>query len=463
MHQGNPFTLLCIRTSNAPPLPSAPERERARTTHEIRSVKSSTLLLVTSALLTPTYAHAQAQPIPVHHLNPPTAQTTTPLGLFLGIKQLSDGRVIVDDAQRLRLLMFDSTLTKFTILADTTGKAGFNYGEARGKFTSYVGDSSLFSEQSSQTLLVLDPSGRIARVTTAPKPADVSGQPTSLINVDSRGRLLYRGFVPRLPKPKPISAKQYIVQQSDSAPLVRADFDTRHVDTLAWLKIPTPNAFIATLLSDGTYKYDENRIVPLSWIDDWTRASDGTIAIIRGQDYHIDWITPDGRVISSPKMPFDWIRVTDEDKQRLSDSARTAAESEIARSSKTASTRAAAPPGALRMRVSVSAITGLSTAVATTASIVIVPFSEIPDFWPPVRVGSVTADLDGNVWILPTSTAQRAGGGIIYDVVDRSGKFERVQLPPERSIAGFGPNGTIYLRYRDTALVWHLERTSLRQ
>ena len=35
-------------------------------------------------------------------------------------------------------------------------------------------------------------------------------------------------------------------------------------------------------------------------------ALDGSVAILRGRDYHIDWINADGSRVSSPKMPFDW-------------------------------------------------------------------------------------------------------------------------------------------------------------
>ncbi len=65
---------------------------------------------------------------------------------------------------------------------------------------------------------------------------------------------------------------------------------------------------------------------PLSTVDDWAVRSDGTVAFIRGHDYHIDWLYTDGSQVSSAKLPFDWKRLTDDDKQKLIDSARTAAD-----------------------------------------------------------------------------------------------------------------------------------------
>ena len=41
---------------------------------------------------------------------------------------------------------------------------------------------------------------------------------------------------------------------------------------------------------------------------------------IRGKDYHIDWMSPDGTHRASPKMAFDWKRLSDEQKVALIDS-----------------------------------------------------------------------------------------------------------------------------------------------
>jgi hypothetical protein len=65
---------------------------------------------------------------------------------------------------------------------------------------------------------------------------------------------------------------------------------------------------------------------PMQLVDDWAVTDDGSIAIIRGRDYHIDWVDADGHITSSPKIPFDWQRLSDEDKVAVIDSARTAME-----------------------------------------------------------------------------------------------------------------------------------------
>jgi hypothetical protein len=90
----------------------------------------------------------------------------------------------------------------------------------------------------------------------------------------------------------------------------------------------------------------------------------------------------------------------------------------------------------------------------------VVPDSEFPSFWPPIQPGSVLADLDGHLWILPT-TSTHAANGLTYDVVDRKGDvIERVQLPKDHVLAGFGPHNTVYLT-RAEGTNTYLERALL--
>ena len=91
-----------------------------------------------------------------------------------------------------------------------------------------------------------------------------------------------------------------------------------------------------------------------------------------------------------------------------------------------------------------------------------VPLSEIPDYYPPIRQNSAIADLDGNLWILTTTTAQSKHGELVYDVTNpKKGLFERVRMPVGRSIAGFGKGGVIYLQSGDRAGGFYLERVKL--
>jgi hypothetical protein len=76
-------------------------------------------------------------------------------------------------------------------------------------------------------------------------------------------------------------------------------------------------------------------------------------------------------------------------------------------------------------------------------------------------VGNLRADTEGNLWIrtIPTKAIP---GGPVYDVINRKGELiDRVQIPADRTIVGFGPDGTVYLAYRNDTSVY-LEKAKVR-
>ena len=88
--------------------------------------------------------------------------------------------------------------------------------------------------------------------------------------------------------------------------------------------------------------------------------------------------------------------------------------------------------------------------------------SEIADYRPVFFTGAARADLEGNVWVRTVPTAQ-VPGGPVYDVVNAKGELvDQVQIPAGRSIAGFAPNGIVYLVATDSSGTARLERARLR-
>jgi hypothetical protein len=53
-------------------------------------------------------------------------------------------------------------------------------------------------------------------------------------------------------------------------------------------------------------------------VDDWAVLADGSVAFVRGRDYHVDLVRADGTRASAVKIPFDWQRLTDETRLRFS-------------------------------------------------------------------------------------------------------------------------------------------------
>jgi hypothetical protein len=342
-----------------------------------------------------------------------------------------------------------------------------------------------------------------------PRPSDngfLASTSTGFPGFDAKGRMVYRTAIrPQLMQTRDGGIQ--LGQAPDSAPLLRVDLDTRQADTIGYLRMPRNIVTSGTSPNGGTFTM--NTAAPLATIDDWALLADGSVAIIRGRDYHIDWITPDGTKRASEKVSFDWRRLSDEDKIAIIDSISKARASMMGggpnmtfgggdgarimmggggggggavmmgtrevvtqmagatpavAAAPAAATPAASKPtdpkaGDARSGPANNATGGAAgeKAAATSAPIggmsMPVPTlsaSDLPDYMPPFTASSARPDADGNLWIR-TTTAGAAAGNIVYDVINSSGVLvDRVDVPKGMSIVGFGKGGIVYLTQRDT-------------
>ena len=417
-------------------------------------VKSS---VVTGAVVAIALGHLPVAPqqVPIRNLGPPSATSDTQAGSIAGLKQLPNGRVLVNDPISRRLVVLDSNLRTFAVTADSSARSGRAYPASRvGALYSYRGDSSLLIDWDSRAFLVIGTDGRVGRVMAHVRTDD-------LINVnypwaitaggDPMGRFVYRDrptqrFDSTTSKLGPVRPFSRI---ADTLALLRADFDHRTIDTVGLVAIPHTEAAVYTTGASGKQE-GAIRVNPLLIApDDWAVLSDGTVAIVRAQDYHVDWVSMDGKTVSTARMPVDWRRLSDADKQARVDSVKAIIDS-LATTTR--------PYGwTTRTRFSIDG-PHADTIVPTVR---FAPLDEMPDYVPPFRHGTVRADADNHIWILPTASFS-ARDGLLYDVVNRQGRlFMRVQLPAGRDIAGFGPGGVVYLVTTMPKTRYVLERTSI--
>lgn len=424
------------------------------------------------------------QGIPVVNLPPATARATQTLGGILGIHQVADGKVLVDDAVRRQLKLFDSTLVSATVVMDSAAGASSSYGSRPTPLIPYVGDSSLFADWNAKTMLVLDGRGQIARALALPSQRDLWPLNSSYAGTDNTGRLIIRG--PRLGMPH---TRTPDLAYRDSLPLLRLDFDLRRVDTIS--QVARPFMKVVTQKSSEGQTHRLYALDPLQNVDDWAVLSNGSIAVVRGQDYHIDWIHPDGSTSSTPKLPFDWKRLTDDDKARLVDSVRAAQNALLAigypnaeialrspcsprpegsggegrggRSGGGDMAAAAASPDCTMFDPNwTPAIGGPNSLAPRPPLLDVFRAGPVFDYLPVIRVSSTIADADGNLWILPRTSALSQKGELVYDVVNANGQlFERVRIPLGRAIVGFGKGGAVYLTSGDLMNGFYLERSRL--
>jgi hypothetical protein len=438
------------------------------------NVASKTINAITVAAIATQRLVAQ-QSIPIRTITSVEAASTERLGFVSGVRELSDGSVIVNDAGKRRLVAFDRTLGAVRVLADTIAGSKVQYGARSTGIIPYAGDSTLLVDVAGRAFLVIDGKGSVARVMSAPRPNDVTSMASAGLGnpgFDRQGRIVYRTTL--MPAFKaPVVGKPYTPpSMPDSAPLLRADFDKRNADTVAWLRTQVIKVSANPLPNGGVVLTP--LFSPISTIDDWTVLPDGSIAILRGADYHIDWIDGSGVRSSSPKMPFDWKRLSDEDKTAIIDSTRKLLERQLQRPG-SANANAAAGPGGhggvaipVGHSMTIMPIGGddgapqpkITAPPAPQVAQLVEP-SELPDYYPSVLAsGEMRADFDGHVWILPSTTAQ-TGKGLLYDLVNRRGEVvERVRLPEGRALEGFGPNGAVYLTSHG-ADGTHLERARI--
>lgn len=487
--------------------------------------------------------------VPVREVTAPLAKATRAISGANMMRALPDGSIFVNDVQRRQLLRFDATLQNVVVVADTAPGALMPYGQRPIGLLPYLGDSSIVVDPATLSMVVLDKNGKTVRVMASPRTNDVNT--LSSMNLgshafDQRGRLYYRqgtaggglpggsmammfgngndrggggggrggqggagqtgrggaqsarpaGNDPALaarvgalaggqPFGGPGGRGFNPQNQPDSVPIVRVDFDTRKADTVAYVKVPK-NETQMTRGEDGATTISI-KINPLPQADDWALLNDGTVAIMRVLDFHVDYYRPDGSHVASDKLPFDWKRITDDDRTKLIDSLQTLA--------KAAADRAGSGGGGFRM------------AFEPVAA------DRLPDYYPPIRAGTTLADFEGNLWVLPATSnlsaqlaaqfmgaaggmggrggpagafgapgAARGAGAapgaaratrdttraampaaamgvmaammsqppLVYDIINSAGTMtERVKLPAGRQLIGFGPNGAIFLGARE--------------
>ena len=444
-------------------------------------------LLLTVAAALPASAIAAQTPAPsVRLINAPDASSQHMFGAIAAIRQLPGGKVVVNDVVKRQLTLLDPALGSAAIIADSMSGTANSYGVRPGGLIAYVADSTLFVDPAGLSMFVIDPAGKIARVASVPRSQDAGALGSNMLGnpgLDGRGRLVYRGGFGRvIAGPAAVSAGRSggggggdaaraaslasMFEQPDTTALVRVDLATRKLDTAAFFKIPK-NKMNVQQSDKGMSVTSE--INPLQTVDDWAVLADGSIALIRGQDYHVDFIHADGSVASSPKIPYDWQRLTDEDKVAIIDSAKAAFERARA-AAPNGNTVMAGPggggaPGGGMVVMNFRTSTGEGGGGIRTGDagsgpqINFVSANELPDYRPVFSQGSSRGDADGNLWVRTSATRAGSVGGPIYDVIGQHGELiDRVQIPSGRQIVGFGKGGVVYMMARDDSGAW-LERT----
>ncbi|MGH7636853.1 MAG: hypothetical protein ACREOK_04310, partial [Gemmatimonadaceae bacterium] len=234
-------------------------------------------------------ASTSAQQRPeIRPLGAVVATATETFGPLVFVRHLPGGVLVNDQANR-RIVKLDEQLANPVVIADSTPATANAYSGRSGALIAYRGDSTLFVDPQSLSMLVIDPQGKIGRVMSVPRSQDamvLGNTPLGGAASDGAGRLVYRGFaMPRFNMRRGADGQtaMHAPEMPDSAAIVRVELASRQVDTVAWIKIPN----IKINMERDTLGNMRPQITtnPLPTVDEWAVLADGSVAVVRGHDY----------------------------------------------------------------------------------------------------------------------------------------------------------------------------------
>lgn len=334
--------------------------------------------------------------------------------LIRGVRELSDGRVLVSDQTEKKLMVVDFRGGSVRVL----GREGSGPQEYRlpGRLVALPGDTTLMLDPGNSRIAVIAPSGTIVRNIPSQRPGTVySIDPTGS---DAQGRLYFEvpGWTqqPRLP--------------GDSVVVVRWTPRTDRIDTLARIR---------------SISYLQSRQTPgLPYVifapeDVWQVASNGDVALVRSNDYRVEWRRANGTMVRGPATPYQPLAVSAADKheyvRRFMDGALTGGRGDH--------------------------LTALQQDEASAAKIAaMVPNQSFAATRPPFLDRAPRIDSNGSLWVERSGPLTAAP---VFDLFDSAGKRHgAASLPAGRRLITFG-NGVLYAIATDADGIQHLERYRL--
>jgi hypothetical protein len=338
------------------------------------------------------------------------------------IRVLSDGSALVTDILSKRLIRIAPDMKKIDTVFDASTPAPLTYPASVSALVAGSADTTLFFDSGARGFRVIDPSGRVVR-RLAIEPSLLRGvqAPTSLFAamMDPRGRLVLATH--RTNFDKPVFGVQ---PQAESLMVARMTLDRPGFDSVTAI-MGSGQKIILT--GDSTMR-PRPSIMTMPVVnkgDALAFTSGGDIAVIRSADFHVDWIAPDGSRRSSPPIPWSWQEYTQPERDSLRALREGMMSSVNTRVVSSAGTVSANPPMMPMTRV----------------------IDTLPDRVPAFAPGSARGDLEGRIWVAlgPRMIGPTPPGPSIYAVIDGSGQIvDRVELPPGRTIVGFGASGTVF-------------------
>lgn len=339
-------------------------------------------------------------------LGPPDIEFDEGFGLIRGVRELSDGRVLLSDSAGKLVAFIDFEAGTMRVLGQV-GRGPDEY-EMPSSLVALPNDHSMLLDLGNMRLVDIDADGDFVETYPARRQVGHSSTTVAPRASDSDGWLYFEPG-----GPGPGEETGYVLRWHPETDVIEEVTTFQRAPVRASSRRGPPPPF------------------PLN--DAWSVQFDGSLVIARAVTYGVDWIAGSKRT-SGPELPYEAVRVTDADREEFRERfARTAVAMDI---SSDGSVVGAFTPG---------------RAMIDQAY----PDDVFPDVKGPFMSGGVHVAPWGEAWV---RRSVRAGAPALYDIFDGGGaRLRQLQLEPETQLIGFGPTH-IYTTRTDEFGLQYLQR-----
>ena len=372
---------------------------------------------------------ASAQSVPVRDLPKPSREIEDPFSIVAGVLELKPGQVLAIDATEMSLLHVD--FAKGTRTA--VGRQGSGPGE-------YRGPAGLLRVRG-DTIWLLD--AMLQRI-TAFNPDLTPGTTFPLLMLDQSTMTVLSApfFSDRTGKLYSSAMKiqagvggggnDMQMTIPDSVGLVT--FDPRQAARTEVAKVRFPVSGKPQISRAGTALKYTMAFPGFVASDPWAVFPDGRIAIIRGATYQVEFISPDGKKTTGPRIAYEPIKLTSADQKAEMDEAKRLMEEQ----------------GKVAQKMLPAGI---------TMDFEMTPPASWPANYPALGALNALPGPDGRLWVrraIPFRVGREQ-----WDVIDAAGKLVASwRLPPKTTIVAVG-QGVVYSVRTDEDDLRYLQRVEI--
>ncbi len=358
---------------------------------------------------------AVQQPVRITPLERPSASVAEPFSGVAGIRERSDGQVIILDNVEARIVQVNLRTGSMTPI----GRPGRGPGEYTlpVALVALPGDTTLAPDMvgGGQALVITKDGAAGLPLRSARTPAGVPLFSRTDLHSDREGRLYE--LVTR------VRRENGKILRIDSSAIRRIDRRRGLQDTIGQLsqlvRSPLIRPVSATRGANGPVgARSAGTMPPFASVDQWAVAPDGRIAFVSVSPYRVQFIDATGRSIDGPVLSYDRVPVNNALRQQWREQ-----------------------QGQPRMGL----LYGPNGRISPTRSrSKVVEPTEWPDELPPFLRNAVRFAPDGTLWI---ERAVAAGQPATFDLINPQGAItRRVVLPRQTRLVGFGVDAVYTVR-----------------